>query len=141
MARHVGRRAALAAVTTGLVGSFAGCVSGPSFPEADVVAGPDGRLVFEPVALTVPVGEPVTWGFASSGHNVSGRPEHSDVVALPADADPFASYGSDVAPLGSHVPQGATYEHTFDVAGEYVYVCVPHVAEGMTGTLRVEEAE
>lgn len=141
MARGVGRRAALSAIMSGVVGSLAGCVSEPTFPDADVIAGPDGRFVFEPDELTVPAGQPVTWGFASSGHNVSGRPDDSDEVGLPADAEPFASYRQDQPPLGSHVPQGDTYEHTFDVAGQYVYVCVPHVAEGMVGTVRVEGAE
>lgn len=138
VARTLGRRAALAALATGLVGSVAGCSWGPSFPDADVVAGPDGRNVFEPAAFSVAVGDTVTWGFASSGHNVSCRPDHDDEVELPEDAEPFASYGPDESPLGSHVPQGETYEHTFDVAGQYVYVCVPHADRGMVGTIRVE---
>lgn len=138
VARPLGRRAMLSTLAAGLVGSVAGCVEGGSFPDADVVAGPDGDLVFDPQGLTVAVGETVTWGFASSGHNVSGRPEHSDVVSLPNGAEPFASYGADGAPLGSHVPQGDTYEHSFDAAGEFVYVCVPHVNQGMVGTVRVE---
>lgn len=103
----------------GLAGSVAGCSWG-SFPDADVIAGLEGRDVFEPTELTVPVGETVTWGFASSGHNVSCRPDDSDEVRLPKDAEPFASYGRGEAPLVTHVPQGDTYEHTFDVTGEYV---------------------
>lgn len=138
MARPLGRRAALSTFATGLLGSLAGCSGGPSFPEADVIAGPDGRFVFEPEELTVSVGETVRWGFASSGHNVSGRPAHSDVVELPDGASPFASYGADAAPLGSHVEQGGTYEHAFEVTGVYVYVCVPHVSQGMVGTVNVE---
>lgn len=138
MARPFGRRTALAAVATGFVGPVAGCLSGPSFPHADVIAGPDGRDVFEPEESTIPVGEPVTWGFASSGHNVSCRPDDSDEVVLPNRAEPFASFGRDDPPLGTHVSQGDTYEHTFDVAGQYVYVCIPHVDRGMIGTIRVE---
>lgn len=138
MARPFGRRIALAAIAAGLVGSVAGCSWGSSFPDADVIVGPEGRDVFEPTELTVPVGETVTWGFASSGHNVSCRPDDSDEVRLPKDAEPFASYGRGEAPLGTHVSQGDTYEHTFDVAGEYVYVCIPHVARGMVGRIYVE---
>lgn len=123
---------------TGLVGSIAGCSWGPSFPDADVIAGPEGRDVFEPDELTVPVGETVTWGFASSGHNVSCRPEHSDVVTLPDIAEPFASYSSGESPGGTYVPQGETYEHTFEVGGVYVYLCIPHVNRGMVGTIHVE---
>lgn len=134
--RTVGRRSVLAAVTAGL-GSIAGCSWGPSFPDADVISGPDGESVFDPTELSISVGEPVRWGFASSGHNVCCRPDDSDEVELPADAEPFASYGPDESP-GTLVPQGEIYEHTFDVEGTYVYVCIPHVSRGMIGTIHVE---
>lgn len=133
-----GRRGMLTAVATGIVGSLAGCSLEPSFPAADVIAGPDGDAVFEPAELTVAVGDTVIWGAASGGHNVSGRPDDSNEVALPDDAEPFASYGPEESPKGSTIPRGETYEHTFDVAGQYVYVCIPHVGRGMVGTIRVE---
>lgn len=136
--RTLGRRGVLAAVGTGLIGSLAGCFGEPSFPDADVVAGPDERLVFDPPELTVSVGETVIWGFASGGHNVCCRPEDATEVALPDGAEPFASYGPNEPPQGSLVPRGETFEHTFDVAGEYVYVCIPHVEAGMMGTIHVE---
>lgn len=136
MARTIGRRSALAAVAAG-IGSLAGCSWSPSFPDADVLAGPDGDDVFEPAAVPISAGETVRWGFASSGHNVCCRPAQSDRVELPDEADPFASYGSDESPR-SPVPQGETYERAFDVAGKYVYVCIPHVTRGMVGTIRVE---
>lgn len=136
--RTLGRRRALAAVATGLVGSLAGCSLEPSFPDAEVIAGPDGDAVFEPAELTVAVGDTVTWGFASAGHNVSCRPDDSEKVELPDDAEPFASYGPEESPQGSTVPRGETYEHTFDASGQYGYVCIPHVARGMVGTIRVK---
>lgn len=136
LTRTFSRRAALATVATGLV-SIAGCSWGPSFPDADVIAGPEGRFVFEPAELSVTVGETVRWGFASSGHNVCCRPDDSDEVELPESAEPFASYGREESPR-SLVPQGETYEHTFDVAGKYVYVCIPHVSRGMVGIIHVE---
>lgn len=127
------RRRMLTAIPVGL----AGC-SGPSFPDADVIAGPDSRNVFDPGELTVKVGESVTWGFASAGHNVSCRADDSDEVRLPDDADAFASYGPDEPPEGSLVPRGQTYEHTFEVAGQYDYVCIPHESLDMMGTVHVE---
>jgi plastocyanin len=136
--RTLGRRAALVAVATGIAGSATGCLSPPSFPDADVVAGPEGDLSFEPAELTVSPGTTVTWGFGSSGHNVSCRPTHVDRATLPDGADPFASYGPGAYPARAHVPQGGTYEHVLDVPGEYVYVCVPHADRGMVGTVRVE---
>lgn len=134
----LGRRDTLAVLGAGLVSSVTGCLSGPSFPDADVVAGTDGRNVFEPAEMTVAVGESVTWGFASAGHNVCCRPADSDRVGLPADAEGFASYGPDESPDGSFVPRGETYEHAFDVPGQYDYVCIPHASLGMTGTIHVE---
>lgn len=134
----LGRRATLAVVTIGFVESIAGCLSAPSFPDADVIAGPDGRDVFEPEELEISVGDTVTWGFTSSGHNLSCRPDDSDEIALPDGAEPFATYGHADPPLGTHVPQGDSFGHTFDVAGQYVYVCIPHVDRGMVGTIVVE---
>jgi plastocyanin len=136
--RPLSRRGALAAVATGFIGSCAGGSWEPSFPDADIIAGPDGRDVFEPDDLMVAVGDTVTWGFASSGHNVSCRPDDSDEVELPAEAEPFTSYSPNEPPLRTHVPQGETYEHTFDVTGRYVYACIPHVNRGMVGRIHVE---
>jgi len=127
----------LAAVATGLAGTLAGCSSGTSFPDADVIAGPDRDYVFDPADLTVSVSDTVTWGFASAAHNVSCQPDDDERVALPDEADPFASYGPDESPDGALVPRGETYEHTFEVAGEYTYVCIPHASQGMVGTIHV----
>ena len=135
---HLHRRALLVTVTTGFVGSLAGCAWDPSFPDADVIAGPDGQLVFEPAELTVAVGGTVAWGFPTSGHNVSCRPNDSDEVRLPDDAEPFASYGPEESPRRSLVPRGETYEYTFHEKGTYEYVCIPHVNQGMKGTIHIE---
>lgn len=134
----VSRRKALTMAVVGIGKTSAGCLWEPSFPDADIVAGPEGTLAFEPAELSVSAGTTVSWGFASGGHNVSCRPEDSDTVALPDEAEPFASYRSDESPHESLVPRGETYEHTFTVPGEYVYVCIPHDGQGMVGTIRVE---
>jgi len=135
---RLGRRETLAVLGACLGGGLTGCLSQPSFPDADVIAGADGRDIFEPAELTVQAGESVTWGFASASHNVCCRPDDSDEVALPGNAQAFSSYGPDGSPEGSLVPRGETYEHTFDVAGQYDYVCIPHESLGMTGTIHVE---
>ena len=101
-----------------------------------VAAGPNGELVFDPEEVTIGVGETVTWEFESPGHNVSAVPEDSDEVSIPDGAEPFATYES-----GNEfdtVPEGETFEHTFETAGTYTYVCVPHVSAGMIGTVVVE---
>jgi plastocyanin len=125
-------------VTAGLAGCTSGILNDPSFPEADVIAAPDNEFVFEPDELTVTVGETVRWGFASGGHNLSRRPEDADEVLLPDSAEPFASYDPDQDPEVTLVSRGGTHEHTFEVAGQYTYVCIPHADAGMVGTINVE---
>ncbi|WP_435077106.1 plastocyanin/azurin family copper-binding protein [Halococcus sp. AFM35] len=105
--------------------------------ETTVAAGPNGRLVFEPTAVEVGVGDTVVWEFKSAGHNVSAVPKDSEKVSIPNGAKPFASYES--GDLYAVVPEGETYEHTFETPGEYTYVCIPHVASGMVGTVTVTE--
>lgn len=132
------RRRLFTAIPVALAGSLTGCLSGPSFRDADVIAGPENQNVFEPAELTVSVGDTVTWGFASAGHNVCCRPDHSDDAGLSDDAEPFASYGPDESPESSLIPRGETFEHAFDVPGQYDYVCIPHDDLGMTGAIHVE---
>ena len=103
-----------------------------------MIAGADGELAFEPDEVTVSVGETVRWGFAEGGHNLSCRPDDADPVAVPDDAEPFASYGPEQDPGVTFVSRGETYEHTFATAGEYTYVCIPHADAGMVGTVYVE---
>lgn len=103
----------------------------------DIAAGPDKRLRFEPDAVRIRAGDTVVWTFKSDGHNVTSKPGASEKCETPDGAKPFASYEGD-----NHfkvVSKGRTYEHTFAVTGEYVYVCAPHADQGMIGTVTVEE--
>ena len=104
---------------------------------AVVAVGPEKRLRFEPEAVEVSVGETVAWEFESEGHNVTSKPGASPKCENPEDAEPFASYDGDEHFAINEV--GTTFTHTFDVAGEYVYVCTPHAGQGMVGTVTVTE--
>lgn len=120
--------------------SIAGCIgsgdNGADESEGDITVGPDGEQAFDPDEHTVSVGDTVEWYFDSPGHNVTSHPEASDKTKTPDGADPFTSYdGTDHMAL---VDQGETYAHTFEVAGEYVYVCTPHEST-MVGTIVVQE--
>jgi plastocyanin len=71
----------------------------------------------------------VTWDNGSTiVHNVSCDPDNPFGIehALPEGAEPFNS--------GSVNP-GDTFEHTFDVAGEYLYSCTLH--DGHVGQVTV----
>lgn len=72
-------------------------------------------FAFDPATLTVSAGTTVTWTNADPA-------EHS-VVA------------TDVSFNSDNLAQGATFEHTFDSAGEFAYVCGIH--QRMAGTITV----
>jgi len=144
--RHT-RRAVLgsaAAITTGLAGCT-GSQDGGSDPtptatpdptptdtatpaptaDADetVVVGPDGDLVFDPAELDVGVGTTVRWRWDSGGHTVTveSKPDGTDWTATGQQTH----------------SSGYTHTHTFQVAGTYEYVCLPHESAGMVGSVVV----
>jgi len=123
-----------------LAGGIAGCGGdgdGGTGGDNEVLVDPNGGNRFDPETLTVDVDATVTWSFERSGHNVSCVPGDYESISLPESAEPFASY--DDGNLHEFVDEGGTYSHTFEVAGEYDYVCIPHAASGMQGTVVVEE--
>jgi plastocyanin len=54
------------------------------------------------------------------------KPEHS---ALPQGAPAWDS---------GLLRAGQAWTHTFDVAGDYTYFCIPHESMGMIGTITVK---
>jgi plastocyanin len=104
------------------------------------------KLAFEPVTVTIAVGETVTWdNVGSLGHSVTAYEEE-----LPNGAAYFASGGfeSEAAAQDAYIPGdresgdipgGETYEHTFETAGTYEYFCIPHETTGMVGTVKVTD--
>ena len=135
------RRAFIAAAGTAL-GGVAGCVGSAGLDESDYDVGMSS-VAFLPTRVTVSVGDTVAWGNTGSrNHTVTaygGR--------IPDDADYFASGGFDsesaardgwLNGLSGAIQSGQTYEHTFEVAGEYQYFCIPHEPQGMKGTVVVE---
>jgi plastocyanin len=74
-------------------------------------------IAFNPAEVTIAAGDTVTWTNNDSvGHDVTG--------------DAFES--GEAGGLG----QGDTFEHTFEEAGTFDYVCTVH--PGMEGTVTVE---
>lgn len=146
MTRTYDRRTVVKSTGAVIVGvGLAGCSSngsddgnGESPSGNTVLAGPDQELVFEPKEITVAVNDTVTWEFESDGHNVSAYPDHHDVVSIPEDAEPFGTEGVADDKFAT-VSSGTTFEHTFEVAGEYEYACIPHAGSDMVGTVVVEE--
>lgn len=105
--------------------------------DVTVAVGPEKRLRYDPEEVEIAVGDTVTWEFKSEGHNVTSKPGASPKCENPEGAEPFASYeGNDHFAINE---VGTTFSHTFDVPGEYVYVCTPHAGQGMVGTVIVTE--
>lgn len=101
--------------------------------DADVVVEMTGALTFAPATVTIRAGETVRWDNVSSvPHTVTADADavaDPDNVSLPAGAQPFAS---------ALISAGGSYTRTFTVTGTYRYVCVPHEAAAMFGTVVVE---
>ena len=107
-------------------------------PETVTVAvGPEKRLRYEPETVEISVGDTVEWTFESPGHNVTTKSGASPKCKVPDGAEEFASYeGKNHFSINE---VGTTYSYTFEVTGEYVYVCTPHAGQGMVGTVFVNE--
>lgn len=90
-------------------------------------------LEFDPARITISRGETVKWVNTSQiVHTVTADPELANdpgSVKLPEGAETFDS---------GNMSAGDTFTHTFDIAGEYRYFCIPHESAGMIGTVMVE---
>jgi plastocyanin len=88
---------------------------------------------FSPATLTVPKGMTVTWQNASTMvHSATDDPAkavNKSDAALPAGAQPWDS---------GLIQPGQSWTHTFDVAGNYSYFCIPHETLGMLGKITVQ---
>jgi plastocyanin len=128
-----GVAAAAAAVGSGAVGT-AGAQTTHTIDMTD-------GLVFDPDELTIAPGDTVVWETVGSvGHSVTAYEDE-----IPEEAEYFASGGFDseqearnAYPEGD-VASGETFEHTFEVEGEYGYFCIPHESAGMVASLTVQE--
>lgn len=102
---------------TAAVGLVACEGSGGGIADEDAVATTEVSVVdnrFEPGVIEVSPGDTVTWTWEGSApHDVDGE-----------------SFQSEVQTSG-------TFEHTFDEAGEYEYICNIH--SGMTGMVIVSD--
>lgn len=140
------RRTLLSVAALGL--TLAGAACGAETPNDAAVAtsvatstapAPTGRVVevkmvtdgngsyFEPARVVAKPGNVVRFVLASGVHNVS----------FPADRNAGSSGLPEAGPYLQMA--GQTYDYTVGVApGTYQFVCDPHAALGMVGTLTVE---
>jgi halocyanin-like protein len=78
-------------------------------------------LSFWPAAAQVDPGTTVTWQWTGrgGGHNVVAE---------------SGEFETDI-----YMEDGATFEHTFEESGTYLYYCAPHRPIGMKGAIVVDE--
>lgn len=137
--RRVSRRSLLGMGGKGVgvlvVGSLASSCTLLDAIEADrySVSMTDGAR-YEPTALTVPVGATVVWrNMAARPHTATADPDLLDDpsrVQIPAGAATWDS---------GEILTGDQWEYTFTQPGTYIYGCQFHQAEGMIGTITVED--
>jgi plastocyanin len=121
-------------VVVGVVAAAAAIAVGLHEPasndEAAVVT--MGDAAFAPASVRISAGSSVTWRNRSQlVHTVTADParvQNRRNVSLPAGAEPFHS---------GNIAAGASYTRRFTVPGTYRYVCVPHEAARMIGTVVV----
>ncbi len=85
------------------------------------------NYAFEPgtsEALTIPPGTTVNFVWQTDNHNIE------------IDAAPAESEWEGVSEIHN---SGYETQHTFEVTGTYEFFCRPHLGQGMTGTIVVEE--
>ena len=107
-------------------------------PVAAVTVKMTSQLHFEPEEVTIQRGETITWINASPiPHTTTGDPTKNPVKETRPELAqlPPGAEGWDSGLLN----EGQSFSHTFTVAGEYTYFCIPHVLSGMLGTITVQE--
>ena len=93
---------------------------------------------YEPAALTIKVGDGVRWTM------VSGAPHNVQFENVPADAKAqlMANMPNQLTELGSPILLNANekYEMSFNGVkpGKYDYICTPHLANNMKGSITVQ---
>lgn len=88
--------------------------------EVTIDVGPGGEFQFDPAAVRIDSGTTVLWQWQSGGHSVQ------------SESTPGDSFNSEIQ------DEGAEFEQTFDSAGNVLYFCLPHQANGHLGALIVE---
>jgi plastocyanin len=139
------RRTVLAGVTSVAAVGLAGCsaLGGGSAAPSDYDVGM-GSAFFRPAEIEISTGETVVWSNTGNRrHTVTAYDNQ-----IPDGAEYFASGGFEteqaaregwMSGFEGRIESGQTYEHTFEVQGEYHYFCIPHEPEGMVGTVVVME--
>jgi plastocyanin len=93
----------------------------------------DVPAVFQPGTVTIKIGDTVEWvNVGTEVHHATTDPSmavNCGDVGSPQGAEPFDS---------GFLKPGASFKHTFKVAGTYRYACAVHETSGMIGKIVVK---
>lgn len=131
---QLGRRAFLEAAGGAASIGFASVGSAQEANPTIQMITEDGEYYFDPIGVHIQPGDTVTFENASGSHSATAYQPGmgpAQVNRIPDGADGWDS--------GTLTEQGATFNHTFDVAGTYDYFCIPHKTLGMVGRIVVGE--
>lgn len=135
------RRVGVTGLGTGATAALAGCAGVGGDPGYDVGMVASG---YRPAELTVAVGDTVVWENTSSRtHTVTayegGIPDAAEYFASGGYDNEVAAREAWSSDFGGALETGDRFSHTFEIAGRYDYVCIPHETGGMYATVLVEE--
>lgn len=92
---------------------------------ADLVINATAGLAFSPRFPTITAGSTICW------QATGGAPHTVTSDDGPGSQDDGTTFDG---PLNN---SASSVEHTFNTAGDFPYHCIPHLADGMTGTITV----
>ena len=135
------RRTLLASLGGAVSVGLAGCLGG-SAELAENEVGMSTRR-FEPTSKVVEAGTTVRWRNTDRGvHTVTAydgeTPEEAAYFATGGFNSEQAAKDAWYSTTGGGLDPGETFEYTFEIPGDYGYVCLPHEEGGMIGTIIVE---
>jgi plastocyanin len=141
MQEAVSRRSFLAAIGSTATAGLTGCLGVFEREAFDIGM---TATAFDPTTLSVPAGTTVVWKNTSVRlHTVTAYEG-----MLPDGAAFFATGGYESESAAREAwnsdNEGAidtdqTFEYTFEIPGDYHYLCIPHEKGGMVGTIQVTE--
>ena len=101
--------------------------------EAGTVVEMNDQLTFEPKQLEVAAGEEVTWeNVGKMAHTVTADKSKAADPTLVSIPDGTKEWDSGLR------GEGESFSRTFQKAGTYRYICIPHEGAGMVGTVVVK---
>jgi plastocyanin len=104
------------------------------------MTGDGTKYQFEPADITIKQGDAIKWIMVSGGpHNVAFDP--AEIVAA-AKPQLMANMDNQMSELSGPLLQNAGEEYTISFAnvppGKYNYICTPHLAMNMRGTITIQ---